>query len=251
MSLDYLSVVQIFGLTEILFFIVFAILLSPPIRRKLKEIDLSAGNCIQKKIATFYEKHLHFLVIARQMLLFFAPTASSIVLLGYDKTSEFFASLVLLGLSLIVFASIQLPLLMKAHLLVTFEVDDKVYDSTVAFFAGKETYMAARVYNLGYSTYKNSTLIFYFGKDFEIIPLNDPKYADLDFKKKFDVQKRHGGAVFTSKDNFLTIPPQEVFIFPMRIRVPKEETEDHLIEILFHSESTWGMNRIWKKLTLK
>jgi len=143
----------------------------------------------------------------------------------------------------------QLPLLMKAHILITFKINGENQVSRINFRSGKTTYVESGIHNLGFSTYKNFTIIFYFGEDFEIVPYDDQLYKDLDFKKKFDVQKRHGGIVFNPKDNFLTIPPQEVFVFPMYVRAPNKEVESE-ISILFFSESTWGMNRIRRQISV-
>lgn len=243
----FLSVFQIFGLVVIILFTIFVIVLCPSIRRKLKETELF-GDCYKKKVARLYEKYLHFLVIIRQVLLFLIPIGI-LSITDFSIASEYSPSLILLGLSFVVFVSIQLPLLMKAHILVTFVIDDKVYNSTISFKSGKETLVEARVYNLGFSTYKNFTVIFYFGRDFKIVPYDDQKYHDLDFKKKFGIQKIHGGAFFSPKDNSLTIPPQEVFIFPIYVKVPKKEKEGK-IHIEFFSESSWGMTMIYKQVNV-
>jgi hypothetical protein len=219
--------------------------LCPPIRRKLKEIDLFGDSC-KEEFARLYEKHLHLLVILRQVLLFLAPIGFFSVI-DFSIVLEYFLGLVLLGLSLVVFVSIQLPLLMKAHVLATFKIGDDVYNSTILFESGKETLVEARIYNLGYITYKNFAVVFYFGPDFEIVPYDNEKYCDLDFEKKFGVQKKHGGAFFSPKDISLTIPPQEVFIFPIYVKVPKEKKQGR-VHIEFYSENSWGMTNIFKPL---
>jgi hypothetical protein len=250
MNLDWLFLVQIFGLTVILLLSVFIIMLCDPIRRMLKEIDLFSGDCRQRKFARFYEKHLHSLVIIRQALLFLAPIAGSIVFLGFAFTSANLTSLIVLGLSFIVFVSMQLPMLMKAHILATFKIGDNICDSTIFFETEKETLVEGRIYNLGFSTYKNFTVIFYFGGDFEIVPYDDEKYRDVDFKKKFGIQKIHGGAFFSPKDTSLIIPPQEVFIFPMYVKAPKGEKKGKM-HIEFFSENSWGMTMIQKPFIVK
>ena len=76
----------------------------------------------------------------------------------------------------------------------------------------------------------------------------DPKSGlkrDLDLKKKFSIQKIHGGAFFSPKDNFLTIPPQEVSIFPMYVKIPKRQKKGRM-HIEFYSENSWGMTNIFK-----
>lgn len=245
------STAQIFGLTVVVLFIIFFIILFPNIRKKLKEISLY-GECFKKKFADLYEKYLHGLVIIRQVLLFLAPIGI-LSIIDFSIVLEYLPGLILLGLSITVFVSIQLPLLMKAHIHVNFKIDDKVYDSTISFKPREEpTLVEARVYNLGFSTYKNFVVIFYFGGDFKIVPHTDPRYEDLEFhfKKKFSIQKIHGGALFSPKDNFLSIPPQEVFVFPMYVRIPKKEKKGKM-HINFYSENTWGMTVIYKQVVVE
>jgi len=243
-------VIQILGWILIAPSTIFIIILLPWVRRKLKEIDLS-DNGRKKKIADFYETHLHLLVLVRQILLLLIPTAVVMVLpTAVSILSKHFLSLIVSGLSILIFVSIQLPLLMKAHILITFKIDGEEQSSRINFRSGKTTYVESGIHNLGFSTYKNFTIVFYFGGDFEILPYDDPLYTALDFKKKFHVQRRHGGILFNPKDNFLTIPPQEVFVFPMWVKVPNKEKEGKM-EILFFSENTWGMNRITRQISVR
>ena len=247
-----LSIFQIVGLSVYtIVLMIFIIMLCPPVRRKLKEIKLY-GDCCKRRIADSYEKYLHRLVIIRQVLLFSALIVI-VSIIDFSIALEYFPSLILLGLSIIVFVSVQLPLLMKAHILVNFKIDDEVYDSTISFKPRKDpTLVEARIYNLGFSTYKNSVAIFYFEGDFKIVPHTDPKYEDLEFhfKKKFSIQKIHGGALFSPKENFLSIPPQEVFVFPMYIKIPEKEKKGKM-HIDFYSENTWGMTVIYKQVIVE
>jgi len=247
-----LSIFQILGLSVYtIVLMIFITMLCPPVRRKLKEISLY-GDCFKKRIAESYEKYLYILVIIRQVLLFSALIVI-VSIMDFSITLEYFPSLILLGLSIIVFVSVQLPLLMKAHILVNFKIDDEVYDSTISFKPREDpTLVEARIYNLGFSTYKNSVAIFYFGEEFEILPCNDPKYEHLKFhfKKEFSIQEIHGGALFSPKDNFLSIPPQEVFIFPMYIKIPEKEKKG-IMHIDFYSENTWGMTVIYKQVIVE
>jgi len=240
---------QILGEILIVLSVIFIILLCPPTRRKLKEIHISKDG-YWKKIAKFYDTNLHFLVLARQIFLFILPTAVLMVLsISISIELEHLLGSFVLGVSLVIFVSIQLPLLMKASVLATFIIDGEPQGSKLNFKPGKTTYVECTIYNLGFSTYKNSTIIFYFRKDFEIIPHEDPLYDDLDFKKKFDIQKRHAGIAFNPKENFLTIPPQETFVFPMWVKVPDKE-EEREMTILFHSENTWGLNSIQRQISI-
>ena len=248
-----LSVLQIFGVVlYITPLMIFVIMLYPHIRRKLKEISLYDRK---KKFAHLYERYLHHLVLLRQVLLFSAPLVIPSII-DFSVASKYFPSLILVGLSLIVFVSIQLPLLMRAHILVNFQINGKVYPSAISFKPREHeedsTLVEARIYNLGFSTYKNFVAIFYFGPEFEIVPCKDSKYDHLDFhfKKEFSIQKIHGGVLFSPKDNFLSIPPQEVFIFPMYIKVPKEEKEG-IMTIEFYSENTWGKTEISKDIIVR
>ena len=227
---------------------VFGIMLLRPIRRKMKKISLFGGRS-EKKFANYYEDYLYILVIIRHILLFFAPLAFFSIV-DFSIVLEHSLSLILMGLSVIIFVSIQLPQLMKAHILVTFTIDKKPYDSPIVFESGKEILVEGNIYNLGFSTYKNFTIIFYFGEDFEIVPCDNTKYSDLSFKKKFGIQKRHGGVFFSPKDNSLTIPPQEVFIFQMYIKAPKKEKVGK-VTVEFYSENTWGMTMIDKRVLVR
>ena len=49
---------------------------------------------------------------------------------------------------------------------------------------------------------------------------------------------------------YLTIPPQEVFVFPVYLKVPIDE-KDGKIKILFSSENTWGINEIERPYRIK
>jgi len=139
---------------------------------------------------------------------------------------------------------------MQANILVTFKIGKNVYDSPIVFESENEPCLVeAILYNLGFNTYKNFVIIFYFGKEFGIVPYDKQKYRDLDFKKKFKIQKIQGGALFDPKDNFLSIPPKEVFIFPMYVKIPKKKKRGN-ISIVFYSEDTWGMVRIKKRFVV-
>jgi len=247
---------QILGGILIALSVIFIILLFPPTRRKLKEINISKDGYM-KEFANFYDEHLHSFVLVRQILLFLLPTTVLMVLSIFISVKlEHLLGSFVLGISLVIFVSIQLPLLMKARILTTFIIDRELQGSKLNFKSGKTTYVECTIYNLGFSTYKNFTIIFYFREDFEIIPYDNRLYYDLDFKKKFAIQKRHGGIAFNPKESFLTIPPQEIFVFPMFIKAPKvlkepKEKKEHAMKIEFYSENTWGKTEIYKPLIVE
>lgn len=243
-----LSIYQIFGWILLIFLMIFVVILSRPVRRKIKE-TYHLGKGWKRKIAKLYENYLYLLVIIRHGLLFLTPIAFFSIV-DFSIVSKHSFSLILLGLSFVVFVSIQLPQLMKAHIRVTFTIKGKGTDSPIVFKSGKEILVEGNLYNLGFSTYKNFTVIFYFGEDFEIVPCDNAKYQVLSFKKKFSIQKRHGGVFFSPKDNSLIIPPQEVFIFPMYIKAPKKEKVSK-VTVEFYSENTWGMTMIDKRVIVE
>jgi len=162
---------------------------------------------------------------------------------------EHFLGSLVFGLSILIFMSMQLPSLMKAQLLIVFRIDGK-YARTIKLESGKTHKIECEILNLGFHTYKNFTVKFYYGKKFKIVPSNYRGYKDLDFKKQFSIQKRLGGVMFTPQDNFLTIPPQEVYIFPMYVMAPKEKDE-YTLKIEFNAENTWGMNEIYKRVIVE
>jgi len=196
-----------------------------------------------------YETQLHNLVLTRQVLSFLLPTAFLVVLLPPASLEpEHFLGSFVFGLSILIFMSMQLPSLMKAQLHIAFRIDGK-YARTIKLESGRTHKVECEILNLGFHTYKNFTIKFYYGKKFKIVPSDYRGYKDLDFKKQFSIQKRLGGVMFTPKDNFLTIPPQEVYIFPMYVTAPKEKGE-YKLKILFNAENTWGMNEIDKRVVV-
>jgi hypothetical protein len=239
MDVKLVVIIQISGLIIITLSAILIIILWPWTRRKFRE------NRSKMKNAELYETHLHKLVLGRQILLFLLPTA---VLMVSTRLEHLFSSIVL-GLSILIFVSIQLPLLMKAHIHITFNIDGK-WTRRISLRPEQTHKVEVAIQNLGFSTYKNFVAKFYYGKEFKILPNNYRGYKDLDFGKEFSVQKRHGGVMFTPKENFLTIPPQEVYIFPMYVKAPKEERE-YKLKIEFNAENTWGMNEIFMPIIVK
>ena len=84
---------------------------------------------------------------------------------------------------------------------------------------------------MGFSTLKNATVLIYFGKGFNVIGFKDSRYRDLDFEKMFTIQKCNSGVLFTPKDNFQTIVPQEWYLFPVIVKTPKKVLDK--IEVQF------------------
>lgn len=227
-------------------------MLSPPIRRKMKKIRLFGSPSEKRFLEKYYEGYLYILVITRYIFLFFSPIAFFSIV-NFSVVLEHSLTLMLGGLSLVIFMSTQLPQLMKAHILVTFTVNGKMFDSPIVFESDEEeTLVQGNIYNLGFSTYKNFVVIFYFGKEFGIIHHENKIYEKLQehFKKNFKIQKIHGGALFDPKDNFLSITPQEVYIFPMYIKVPKKKKQGKM-SIVFYAENAWGIVRIKKQYVIK
>jgi len=215
--------------------IILIFLLSPKIRRKMKD-------------KSDYEQNLHSLVLFRQILLFFLPLMLSVAIFGVSFAFDQLLSLVVLGLSINVFWVIQLPLLTKAHLSVDFSVDQITdFDTGIKLVPKAKHVIYMRIYNLGFSTLKNGTILMYLGDQFEknncrIIPNNDPAYDKLDFKKSFRIQKAHAGVSFTPNDNFITIPPQEWFVFPVIVEISECELDSE-VEVEFYSENSWGVTK--------
>jgi hypothetical protein len=215
--------------------IILIYLLSPKIRRKMKD-------------KSDYERNLHSLVLFRQILLFFLPLMLSVAVFGVSFVSDQLLSLVVLGLSINVFWVVQLPLLTKAQLSVDFSVDQITdFDSSIMLVPRTKQVIYLRIYNLGFSTLKNGTVLMYLGDQFEkstcrIIPSDDPEYDKLDFKKSFRIQKTHAGVSFSPKENFLTMPPQEWFVFPVIVEISHCEL-DSKVEVEFYSENSWGVTK--------
>ncbi|MGA2309432.1 MAG: hypothetical protein ABSG57_07790 [Candidatus Bathyarchaeia archaeon] len=207
----------------------------------------------------WFRKRLNILVIFRQILLFLLPLMFSLILdliLGTSFTIEQLPTLVALGLSITVFWVVELPLLTKVDIFVTFGVDDgnaiaeEDYVDKVVLDPEKENIVNTRVQNLGFTTLKNVAVEIYFGDGFEVVPSDDPKYTRLDFPRKFSRQKTHCGVVFAPSDNFQTIPPQEVFVFQNIVRTPKN-MQKGMVTVYVFSENSWGMKEIKAPIEIK
>lgn len=184
--------------------------------------------------------------------------SSSIVdlVLGTSFTTAQLATLVALGLSITVFWIVELPLLTKAKIFITFGVDDgnaideKDYIDKIVLNPEKKNVINTRVQNLGSSTLKNATIAIYFGEGFEVVPCKDPKYTHLDFPKKFSIQKHKGGVVFSPNDNFQTISPLMTFVFQTIVRAPKN-MQSGKVTIYFSSENSWGAKEITADIEIR
>lgn len=203
-------------------------LLLPPVRNAARSRRL-------------YEKNLHFVVIMRQILLFFAPTAFSVVIFDAPTVAQQLTALFALGLSIVVFWAAVFPQLTKAQFFVDFRVDNVgEFKPQIVLSAKTEHLIVTRIYNMGFGTLKNAMVLLYFGHDFEIVPFKDSKYRELDFEKEFTIQKENCGALFTPKTNYQTIPPQEWFLFPVIVKAPNA-SQSCQITLQFASENSWGL----------
>lgn len=225
--------IVLLGLAEIVYFNFLILLL----------IILSSKARLWLKNDARYEDNLHILVLFRQILVFIFPVMLCWVIFGNEFVISQLTSLFVLGLSINVFWLIQLPLMTKAKLYIDFSVDDiKDFKKTINLKTDTEHVIYTRIYNLGFHTLKNALILIYFKEGFEIVPYNDPKYDDLDFKKIFTVQKCNYGAAFSPHQNFQTLPPKEWFLFPLIVKTPKRNL-DREIEIQLHSENSWGLTK--------
>jgi hypothetical protein len=239
-----------FFLVILLFiWLLFFFFLSRPIRKRLIEISSK------------YEKYLHIIVISRLALLFFTPIMFWLAVFGFASTVNQLLSLVVIGGSIVAFWIVELPLLLRASIDVTFatqisreinlnnEICRKKFLSEPTFEPAKAQFVVVRVFNLGFHTYENFTVTVYFGKDFEIISANDDKhgsrYDEMDFQKPFALQRAYGGVRFTPSDeNWMSIPPQGAYLFPILIIPPRDAPNDAMITTEFPSDNCWGITRI-------
>ena len=187
-----------------------------------------------------YEKNLHYIVIMRQILLFFAPTAV-FASISIQTTLEQLTALFALGLSIDVFWVAVFPQLTKAQLFIDFRVDNSGdFKPKIVLDANTEHLVETRIYNLGFSTLKSAMVLVYFGNSFEILPFSDHRYTELDFKKEFTIQKENQGVLFVPSKNYQTIPPQEWFLFPVIIKSPNAK-QNRQVTFQLASENSWGL----------
>jgi hypothetical protein len=131
---------------EIVYFpliLIFTTLLLPRTRRSLRK-------------SQWYENKLNLLVLIRQILLFLFPLSIATVISPVWSLNQL-PTLVALGLSIIVFWVVELPLLTKANILITFGVDDgnaireEDYRNEIVLDVDRENVVNTRVHNLGFS----------------------------------------------------------------------------------------------------
>lgn len=221
-------------------FISFTVLLCPKVRHDFRNKPR-------------YKNHLNIFLLIRQVLFFLFPlwiaTVIATVTVGATSALNQLPALIALGLSIIIFWIVELPLLTKADILVTFGVDDgnyipeEEYSDRLMLVAEKDSIVNTRIHNMGFSTLKNARIEIYFGNGFEVVPSEDTRYCNLDFPKKFSIMKNNCGVIFSPMDSFQTIPPQEVFIFQTIVRPPRR-LERKTIIVHFASENSWGLREI-------
>jgi hypothetical protein len=241
--MDTLTLVAVFVYFLILGSLV--LLLVAPLRYRYYHKLSTTNNNSVKKILGKYEENIHVLLIARQGFLFLLPLFVVLGIFGVEIAKEQLTSLFVLGLSINVFCAAYLSTLTKAKLYVDFGID-KLSDLTreITIEAESEHVIYFRLYNLGFTTLKNSSILVYFGEGFEILPCEFYKYVGLGYRKYFTVQKENGGAAFMpNHDNYQSIPPQEWFLFPLIVKAPKINVQ-RVAEIQVFSENSWGLTKI-------
>ena len=212
-----------------------------------------------KKKKFHFENNVHKFYGIRQLLLIFFPLVFSITILGisnsWGQISKILGTnlltLIVLGLSINVFWIIQLPLVMKANLVVDFSVD-KVGDfneDEILLKTHSQHIVYCRIYNAGYSTLKNATVLLYFERGVEIVPCDKPIYDNYDFVKDFSIQKGQCGISFNCLKNYLTIPPQEWFLFPIILKT--KNALEQKINLQLYSESSWGITKHYAKMIIQ
>lgn len=208
---------------------------------------------------SWFENNLHRFYGVRQLLLMFFPLIFSLTFLGLSHSweqiqlilSEHLLSLIVLGLSINVFWIIQLPLIMKANVIVDFSVDslNNFKENEILLNSNSRHIVYTRIYNTGYSTLKNATVLIYFERGVTIVPCDESIYGQFDFTKDFSIQNRHCGVAFNCLKNCMTIPPQEWFLFPVILNT-KNELEEQ-INVQLYSENSWGIAKHFAKMMIK
>jgi hypothetical protein len=198
-----------------------------------------------------YEINLHFLVITRQICLFLMPLMFSIAFIGTSFAFAQLTSLIVLGLSINVFWFLQMPSLTMAHIAVDYSVDGltNFNDKGFSLKVNNRHTVYVRIYNLGFSALKNSSVIVYFQKGVNVLPSDDVAYEGIDFAKEFHIQKCQCGALFSPTKNFQSIPQKEWFLFPIIVNTQSIPLKQE-ITVLFGSENSWGQKRLTAQMTI-
>ncbi len=250
---------------SIILFLLFFIITWSEIRRRIYKLYFGVGK-FGNSIGKFYENNLHLFYGLRFLFMFFLPTAIAGVFLE-NIQQELLLNTILAGFTLVVFSGLQIPALTKPKMFITviencknqnnckYRKNDKKgvcnfqkgerckrKELFVEISKGETRLITFRFANLSLHTLKNCVVIFTFPP--HIKPIYDENaYCDVDFKKDFQFQKINNAIRFSSKNDYLTAPPQECLAYPMIIKAEDEEDDDkekNNITIEIFSETTWA-----------
>lgn len=243
---------------DLLLFAISSILLL--LRGKMYEVYIFSEEGTRKdKIAHYYYKDLLSILLTTNifgtLFLPFCVVGIYDNIFEKDFLQKNVTSLFILGITLIVFFYIQVPTMRKPSIYVTAlkslggEFERRPHP-TLCLRSGAEELILFDISNLGINFYKNCCVWFSFPKDFELIGYNEKTYGQIDFKKGFVIQKRNTAAIFSPDKNYQSIAPTNELAFPIKVKTPREKTENKEVMISVQCENRFGEAKKLIKINL-
>lgn len=245
---------QMAGLIIVFFSAILFILTISPIRKGFYALSFEYNKWKKiRKIGKIYENGLRNMYILRLCLSFFLPISIAFVF-SFNLDSNLILSLLVMGLGLVAFSIVELPSLTKPHVFTSVLEECKAKNFRCKYEENKfckarenrleiaigERIIFFRLQNLSLHTLKNCTVWFTFPKNFKISEIQT--WKNVDFFKKYSVQKCNNAAKFSPTDNYLSISPNDCLVLPIEVDVekPDDDWKNHTIGIQIASETTWG-----------
>ena len=248
---------QIAGLIVVFVFAIIFVLTIYPVRKKFCALSFEHKRKKTRKIGEIYENALREMYILRLFLSFFLPISIAFIF-SSNLDSNLILSLLVMGLGLVTFSSIQLPSLTEPHVF-TSVIEDcegkffrciynegkscKARENRLEIAIKEKRIIFFRLQNLSLHTLKNCTIWFTFPENFEISKLIASD--NVDFFKEYSIQKRNNAVKFSPTDSYLSVSPDDCLVLPIKVEVirPDADPKSQEIGIQLASETTWGTSK--------
>jgi len=245
---------QMVGSIIVFFSVIMFILTINPVRKRFYALSFEHRWKKIRKIGEIYENGLRKMYILRLCLSFFLPVSIAFIS-PFVLDSNLILSLLVMGLGLVAFSIIELPSLTEPHIFTSVIEGCQAKNFKCEYKEGKsckarenrleisikeKRIIFFRLQNLSLHTLKNCTVWFTLPENFKISEIQARK--NVDFFKKYSIQKRNNAVKFSPTDNYLSVSPDDCLVFPIEAEVekPNDNWKSHRIEIQIASETTWG-----------
>ena len=230
-----IATLQMLLISLLIAFVIVFLITFKPVRRAFYKGSFQNRHKTIRKIGLWYEDNLHKLYLTRLALTFLLPIALGILLFS-NTNQDFLLNLLLIGIALLTFSFIELPVLTKANLFLS-QIEDcigqlnciykegiscKAKEEYLLMQPGDERVVMFRLQNLSLHSLKNCVFWFNIPKNFEVLAINPPD--KIDFYKPYSIQKRNNTCMFTFENGF-SISPNDCAVFPIKLKLIKNNND--------------------------